>query len=1531
MIRRMTLMVATVAAVSLMALVSASAATQPTALPDGLVQKFVASQGGAGENLGKFSVATDGNTLVVGTHLGDTPEGSDAGEVYVYTRSGDQWIEAQVLTAPDASAQGYFGTGLAVDGDTMVIGGYGKANSVPQSNAGSAYVYTRSGGTWSYATSLVPSDALNLSDFFGWSVDLDGDTAVISAHGRDEGITNAGAAYVFRGSGSTWSQEGKLLASDRALNDAFGKNVAVSGDRIVVGAFADTHTVKSGSAYVFKRTAGAWNQEFKLVPADGAANDYFGDSVDIDGTTIVVGARWDDDKGGASGGAYVWTLAAEPTWTLQAKLVPADGLGSDEFGTSVSVAGDFVAVAAPGDDTVGLPGNHGSVYLYRRSTGSWTQMRKAWAPDAGTSLTFGLGAATAALPDGTIACTNHLDDNANGSDAGAAYVFQNHLGYGLEDTTLEVTATAGVLLNDADPDGDPLTAEIVDDALSGTVALNADGTFTYTPDPDFSGTDYFTYRANDGVYLSQVATAYVSIAPVNDTPSFVAGGNVTVDEDTPYTAEWATNVSAGPGETESVSFGVNASDTALFDVQPTITDSGTLSFVPAANVSGSTEVTVTLTDTGSPALASAPVVFTITVQPVNDAPVALPASAMVTEDGAVWVTEPSLIADAVDPEDDPMTAELAAAASNGTVTVEADGSYIYTPNPDFFGTDEFAYRASDGSTVSAPATVTVTVTPVNDPPSFSAGTSVTVEQDVGAYSQAWATNVLPGPGGETETVTFEVTNDMVAVFSEQPTIAPDGTLSFTPATHDNGHPITVSVTLRDEFGLASEPTTFAIRVLRVNTAAKAFPDAYSVAEDGALSVPATEGVLLNDNDAPENDQMFSELATGPASGDATLAANGSFTYVPDPDFFGTDTFTYRVTDPWGGVSQPTTVTITVDPVNDAPSFSVGGDVSHDRYTGTYSGQWATDISAGPLESEAVSFSIDVADPSLFATMPAIASDGTLSFAFNPDAFGSTVASVTLYDAAGASAGPVEFQITATVTDLSHPVTTAVIDPISWTSGNVTVTLTPGDAGDPDISGISATYYRIDDGGVNLYNGPFVITEPGDHVVEFWSVDKNSNEEPHLFEHAQIDRQAPVTTVTDLKPTYTADKTATITLAATDDLSGDSYTEWVVRSAATTTPVLESHEKMVEFMPRASVPTSYTLEYATTDGAGNKEATKSVGFTVVPSDVPGKVTRVAGADRFAVAAAMAREGWDPAKTKAWTGVTHVIVTNGETGKEADPLAAAGLSGAFNAPVLLVKASGMPASTKTLITEIAAKRKAQGQKLSVIIVGGTASVPDAVWNQIRVIPGVNATKDRVAGADRYAVSAEIAKRVIAKRGAANVPGAILIAADNPNAFYDALAASPIAYQTGMPMLSVKKAAVPSSVMSVLNSAGLKGKPRYAASGTGYIGAGAGAGAQRMTANSNRFTAAVDIAKFATGKGWLAVTDAGMAAKLPDSLAGGAFLGKRGGVLLFTESTNAIQSTTKAYITANAKKVDFGWVLGGTASVPAGQESSFRTITK
>ena len=331
--------------------------------------------------------------------------------------------------------------------------------------------------------------------------------------------------------------------------------------------------------------------------------------------------------------------------------------------------------------------------------------------------------------------------------------------------------------------------------------------------------------------------------------------------------------------------------------------------------------------------------------------------------------------------------------------------------------------------------------------------------------------------------------------------------------------------------------------------------------------------------------------------------------------------------------------------------------------------------------------------------------------------------------------------------------------------------------------------------------------------------------------------------------------------------------------------------------------------------------------VIVPPVVRTVTRLAGAARWDVAANLARKGWDPAGTKAWPKVAHIIIANGENGKEADPLTAAGLAGAYDAPVLLTQTASLPAATKAIITEIARKNP----RVRIHLIGGTASVPDARWNEIKRIKGVSTTKDRIAGANRYDVSANIANRIVSLRGAAAVSGLILIAADNPAAFYDALAASPIAYAKTMPMLSVKKGSVPPSVAKVMNSAALKNKKRYAASSASYIGAGSLSKATRLTNSKNRYTAASNIANFAIAQNWASAACVGLTAKLPDALTGSAYLGKRGGVMLFTDSSKAIQPASKSFITAHKTQIVDACVMGGTGSVPEAQRTSLKNLLK
>jgi len=366
-----------------------------------------ASDGAAGDFLG-IAVAISGDTAVVGASR-DAVSATDSGSAYIYTRSGDVWTQRAKLTASDGAFNDIFGSSVAISGGTVVIGA-----ERDDSNAGSAYVFTGSGTTWTQQAKLLAADRA-ASDSFGYSVSVSGDTALVSAHGESEG---KGAAYVFVRSGATWTQQAKLTADDGVAGDLFGYSAAVSGDTAVVGAYADADNgAYAGSAFVFVRAGTTWTQQAKLLADDGAPYDVLGCSIAISGDTVVVGARDDDDKGLSSGTAFVFTRSGI-SWTQQAKLVAADGAGSDKFGNSVAVSGDTVVIGAPWDDNAAY--DTGSAYTFTRSGTSWTQRVKLTSQDGAESDFFGW---SVAISGDTALIGAYADDNANGINAGSVYFF----------------------------------------------------------------------------------------------------------------------------------------------------------------------------------------------------------------------------------------------------------------------------------------------------------------------------------------------------------------------------------------------------------------------------------------------------------------------------------------------------------------------------------------------------------------------------------------------------------------------------------------------------------------------------------------------------------------------------------------------------------------------------------------------------------------------------------------------------------------------------------------------------------------------------------------------------------------------------------------------------------------------------------------------------------------------------------------------------------------------------------------------------
>jgi len=327
--------------------------------------------------------------------------------------------EEAKLTASDGSVNDRFGQGAAIDGDTLVIGAGGDSVN-GNNNQGSAYVYVRSGTSWTQQAYLTASDGV-ADDQFGVSVSISGDTIVVGAF-ADEigGRIRQGSAYVFIRNEGTWSQQAKLTASDGAENDFFGKAVSLSADTAVVG--STRHTVGGndiqGATYVFVRNGSTWGQQAELTASDGAAGDNFGNSISVAGDTLVVGA-FQDGVGGNStqGSAYVFARV-EGTWSQQAKLTASDGAATDFFGFAVALSGNTVVVGARSHD-VGSNFDQGAAYVFLRAGSTWSQQAKLTAVDGATQDLFGSGVA---IRNNTIivgAALDSFDVNRSGS----GYVF----------------------------------------------------------------------------------------------------------------------------------------------------------------------------------------------------------------------------------------------------------------------------------------------------------------------------------------------------------------------------------------------------------------------------------------------------------------------------------------------------------------------------------------------------------------------------------------------------------------------------------------------------------------------------------------------------------------------------------------------------------------------------------------------------------------------------------------------------------------------------------------------------------------------------------------------------------------------------------------------------------------------------------------------------------------------------------------------------------------------------------------------------
>ncbi len=409
------------------------------------LNKAVASDRAAGERFGS-SADIDGDYAVIGAYM------DVQGSAYIFKRVGGNWIQQQKLLPGDlGGGTDFFGFSVAISGDWILVGSPNEdqdatGGGTTVNNAGAAYFFLRNGDTWSQVQKVVAGDR-GSGDNFGRQVDLDGAYAVLGSWHDDEDaaganqLSNAGSAYVFSRSGNTWSQQQKLSASDRYIDDAFGREVAIAGDQIIIGAPYEDQDSNggntydgSGSAYFFLRNGNTWTQQQKITAAVRGTMDSFGGGLDISGDQAIIGAWYEGqdelEQNGISGtgSAYIFTRVGSG-WQQVQKIVASDRSANDNFGIDVAISGDRAIVGAYHEDHDANGANAatdaGSAYIFQRCGNTWAQRQKVVASDRAASDFFGEAVAIDGI--NALAGASYEDEDAAGgstaANAGSVYFF----------------------------------------------------------------------------------------------------------------------------------------------------------------------------------------------------------------------------------------------------------------------------------------------------------------------------------------------------------------------------------------------------------------------------------------------------------------------------------------------------------------------------------------------------------------------------------------------------------------------------------------------------------------------------------------------------------------------------------------------------------------------------------------------------------------------------------------------------------------------------------------------------------------------------------------------------------------------------------------------------------------------------------------------------------------------------------------------------------------------------------------------------
>ena len=579
----------------------AAATTAPIEINE--IAKLVASDAVGNDELG-YSVSIDGDTMVVGAHQESETGFTLRGAAYVFVRNPlGAWVEEAKLTASDAGANDFFGRSVAVSGNVIVVGA---PNEDLPNNGGAAYVFSRANGIWTEDVKLSPAD-ISADDLFGTAVAIDGNTIVVGAPNWDGNTqTNNGTVYVYTGSaGGAWTLQERINDTTLGSGAHLGAAVAIDGDRIIAGSpdearlnANDNVQDAQGVISFFTRSGGSWTLEQTVEASDGTANDGLGNAVGIDGDVAVAGALRASFDGNASGSVYEFNLI-NGTWTEVSRIDASDGAAINEFGYSVDYDNGILAVGSFRGEAAGLL-DVGAIYSYERSApGVWTE-KKFVGSDASTNDKLGAGVAVS----GTTIAGGAWGQDPIGSNSGAVYVFDPTVTVPIvsitdvtvaEGNTGTVVASATLTLDTVLTEDISLTVATADGtavagsdyvATSTSVSFLA-GATTATVDVTINGDvvpegdevlNLILSNQTQGVALARLKSN-ITITNDDGAPSTVTASDVSVDEGGAGTTTATLTFTLDAASPVDVTFDYATSDGTALAGEDYTAASGTVTFL----------------------------------------------------------------------------------------------------------------------------------------------------------------------------------------------------------------------------------------------------------------------------------------------------------------------------------------------------------------------------------------------------------------------------------------------------------------------------------------------------------------------------------------------------------------------------------------------------------------------------------------------------------------------------------------------------------------------------------------------------------------------------------------------------------------------------------------------------------------------------------------------------------------------------------------------------------------------------------------